>query len=53
MATKNKKEPKAEVAEEVRDEEVRETVNLDTELANKGTYAVGVQAMMRERIQGK
>lgn len=28
----------------------KRTVDLDSKLAGKGTFAVGVQAMMRERI---
>lgn len=48
------KQIKADVARAARPKTVRKTVNLDKELAKKpGTFAVGIQAAMRDLFRSK
>lgn len=44
--------PKAEKDED-KNAEAKKVVNIDEKLANNGTFAVGVQAMMRDRIRNR
>lgn len=44
--------PKAEKGEAEK-AKAKKVVNIDEKLANKGTFAVGVQAMMRDRIRNR